>query len=236
MNETYDVPLLVQRAQAVGDETRVRLLVALLEGEATVSDLVTRLHLPQPRISTHLAVLRQAGLVSVEASGQQRVYRPDTESVERVLEALNVPGPGGRRQSPQAAREVRRNTALRQARTCYDHLAGVAGVDLLDALCERDWVEVDGGETRPQYHLTPSGEVALRARGVSLVQARRTRRRFAYGCPDWTERRLHLGGALGAQIFAALCRSGTVRRQGQTRAVTMQQELSAWLEFPAMSE
>lgn len=238
MNEIYDIPLLVQRAHAVADETRVRLLLALLEGEATVSDLVTRLHLPQPRVSTHLAVLRQAGLVSVEASGQQRVYRPDAERVRTVFDALNPLSPRIRRRSPQAAREVRRNTALRQARTCYDHLAGVAGVQLLDTMCERGWIEVEAGATgpRPPYHLTPAGEMALLARGVNLTQARRPRRRLAYGCPDWTERRLHLGGGLGAQILEVLRRSGTVRRQSKTRAITLQQPLTAWLDVPARSE
>ena len=238
MSQIYDIPLLVQRAQAVADETRVRLLLALLEGEATVSDLVTRLHLPQPRVSTHLAVLRQAELVAVEASGQQRVYRADVERVQSVLDSLSPQGLQVRRRSPQASREVRRNTALRQARTCYDHLAGVAGVELFDALNERGWIEIESGATglRPPYHLTPAGEVALRARGVNLAQAQRTRRRFAYGCPDWTERGLHIGGGLGAELFEALRRSGTVRRQSKTRVVTLQQPLIAWLDFPAMSE
>lgn len=132
----------------------------------------------------------------------------------------------------------KRNTALRQARTCYDHLAGVAGVQLLDALCERGWIEVelDTTELRPPYRLTSSGEIALRSRGVNLAKTRRARRRFAYGCPDRTERRWHLGGSLGAKIFEALRRSGVVRRQRQTRIVSLQQPLASWLDFPAMSE
>ena len=146
-----------------------------------------------------------------------------------LLVALNSQGRQVRRGSPQAAREVRRNTALRQARTCYDHLAGVAGVELFDAMVERSWIRIEAGAAgpRPAYRLTPSGEAALRARGVNPSRAHR---RFAYGCPDWTERRFHLAGGLGAQILEALRRSGIVRQKSGTRAVTIEQPLAQWLD------
>jgi DNA-binding transcriptional ArsR family regulator len=223
---------LVQLAQALADETRLRLLTVLLDGDATVSDLVTRLGVPQPRVSTHLAILRKAGLVGVEVAGRQRVYRPDTERVRAVLTALQALAPVMPRRSPQATREVRRNTALRQARTCYDHLAGMAGVELLETLLQRGWVESEADETEtwPRYHLTPAGTHALQDRGVDLTGAQRTRRRFAYGCLDWTERRPHLGGALAAAVLDALQNAGVVGRQRQTRAVTLRQSLHAWLD------
>jgi DNA-binding transcriptional ArsR family regulator len=162
---------LVQLAQALADETRLRLLTVLLDGDATVSDLVTRLGVPQPRVSTHLAILRKAGLVRVEVAGRQRVYRPDTERVRAVLAALQALAPVVPRRSPQATREVRRNTALRQARTCYDHLAGMAGVELLETLLQRGWIESEADETEtwPRYHLTPAGTHALQNRGVDLT-------------------------------------------------------------------
>lgn len=135
-------------------------------------------------------------------------------------------------------REGQRQSSFRQARTCYDHLAGAAGVQLLDALREHGWIDADSdtAASRPAYHLTTSGEVALRARGVNLAKARRARRRFAYGCPDGTACGMHLGGSLGAQIFEALRRNGIVRRQGETRVVSLQQPLASWLDFPAISE
>ena len=71
----------------------------------------------------------------------------DAERVQAVCDTLNPQSLQARQRSPQAAREVRRNTALRQARTCYDHLAGVAGVQLLDAMCERGWIELEAGST-----------------------------------------------------------------------------------------
>lgn len=121
---------LIQRAAALADETRLRILQDLLAGEATVSDLGARLALAQPRISTHLKILLDAGLVSVETDGRQRLYRVDGQRIAQVLTALGATElPKGQFSPPssQAAREVRRNSAIRQARTCYDHLPGRRG-------------------------------------------------------------------------------------------------------------
>src|SRR2546423_1587776 len=122
------------------------------------------------------------------------------------------------RPSAQAARAVRHNTALRQARTCYDHLAGVAGGQVLEGLCQRGWLESQA-DPRPTYRLTSPGTQACAARGVDIVQSRTARRAFAYGCLDWTERRPHLGGALGAAVLAALVAHGVVRREQASRTV-----------------
>jgi hypothetical protein len=131
--------------------------------------------------------------------------------------------------SPQAAREVQRNTMLRQGRTCYDHLAGVVGVELLDALLQRGWLEESAGP-RPRYHLTSSGRQALQSRDVALPDMQKTRRQFAYSCLDWTERRAHLGGALGAAILQALSASGYVRRHHTSRAVVLPKPITGWLD------
>lgn len=228
---------LVQRAQAFADVTRMRILLLLLEGEATVSDIMTRLGIPQPRASTHLAFLRKVGLVSVDRLGRQRVYRPDAARIEAVLEALRALIPTTPPRSLQAVREVQRNTAMRQARTCYDHLAGVAGVQLLDEMLRRRWLEPNEPEENPRslYRLTPPGTQVLSARGVDVVRAHKTRRRFAFGCLDWTERRAHLGGALGAAILEALVRAGIVQRQPQSRTVVFQKPVSDWLDVPSNS-
>jgi hypothetical protein len=123
---------------------------------------------------------------------------------------------------------------MRQARTCYDHLAGVAGVQLLDELCQRGWLEPDEPKESVQvrYRLTPQGTQALGQRGVDVVHAWKARRRFAFGCVDWTERRAHLGGALGAAILEAMLRAGMVRRQQQSRVVVVQKPLVDWLDAP----
>ena len=133
--------------------------------------------------------------------------------------------------SAQAERLVRRDVPLRHARSCYDHLAGVAGVRLLDELLRLGWlVEDDAAGPRARYCLTPEGEVALVARGVDVAAARRARRRFAYACLDWTERRPHLGGALAAAILDALSATGYVAREGEGRELRVPRPLDRWFE------
>jgi DNA-binding transcriptional ArsR family regulator len=223
---------LVQLAHTFADETRLRILTLLLDGDATVSDVVTRLGLLQPRVSTHLAQLRKAGLVSVVMAGRQRVYRVDAVRVKAVLDALQALSPTTPRRSPQATREVRRNTAMRQARTCYDHLAGVVGVQILDEMLGRAWLEpIESKEkTRLLYRLTPYGAQALGERDVDIACAQKARRQFALGCMDWTERREHLGGALAAAILDAMVTAGIVRRQQQTRTVVPLTPVMDWLD------
>jgi hypothetical protein len=133
--------------------------------------------------------------------------------------------------SPQAAREVRRNSPIRQARTCYDHLAGVAGVNLMGAILQRGWLEAVGtAGARTCYQVTPTGEQALTDRGIDLQRARQSRRMYAYGCVDWTERRFHLGGGLAAGILDSLCNAGVIRRESGTRVVTSPEPITSWLD------
>jgi hypothetical protein len=144
-----------------------------------------------------------------------------TRELEALCQALRSPG---------AAREVRRNSAMRQARSCYDHLAGVAGVQLLEAMLRLDWLRVQEGRRLQQYHLTPQGTQALVGRGMDISQAYKARRAFAYGCLDWTERRPHLAGALGAAMFEALGTVGVIRRLAGSRTVILPQPLAKWLD------
>ena len=131
--------------------------------------------------------------------------------------------------SLQAAREVRRNSALRQARTCYDHLAGVAGVSLLDEMLVRGWFREEKG-ARILYRLTGNGERDLLGLGVDVPGAAAQRRPFAYGCLDWTERRYHLRGSLADAILTALSSSGTVGRTAGTRTVALTRPILDWLK------
>jgi hypothetical protein len=103
------------------------------------------------------------------------------------------------------------------------------GSGLLDELLRRKWVEPsEGGRTRTEYRLTATGETALRERGVDIAGAARSRRLFAFGCPDWTEQRPHLGGALGAALLDALVAAGVAQR-GIGRTITLWQSLEVWL-------
>lgn len=144
------------------------------------------------------------------------------------------PPPEFPRQSPQAEREVRRDTALRQARSCYDHLAGVAGVRLFAQLLDNGWIESAGTSAvpKPDYRLTDGGTAAMAKRGIDPALIQKAKRRFAYGCTDWTERQHHLGGGLGAAILASLVDGGYVIRVKGTRVVGLLRGPSEWVGTP----
>jgi hypothetical protein len=149
--------------------------------------------------------------------------------VKPLLDALYASGPAAvLRPSAQAGRERRRDSPLRRARTCYDHLAGVSGVSLLETMRKRGWLE-SRDDDGPGYALTPAGARAFARRGVDVEGARASRRRFAAACLDWTERRPHLGGALGAAVLGALRARGYVRRRARGRDVSVTKPLGRWL-------
>ena len=134
--------------------------------------------------------------------------------------------------SAHALREVRRDTSLRRARTCYGHLAGVAGVELMDEMLARGWLEPFPhvpGVGRIHYATTVEGAAALTKRGVTVPLARNGKS-LAFSCIDWTERRPHLGGGLGRAIVSALVASGWIQRQSGSRVVSMTGDLSTWLD------
>lgn len=222
---------------ALADDTRLRILALLLESDATVSDLAARLDLPQPRVSAHLAILREVGLVSIEQSGRQRAYCTDRERLLPLFAALDRLTPGEDTimttilppRSAQASRLVRNDVPIRHARTCYDHLAGVLGVRLMDELLGRGWLAVDHDGKRTHYRLTGEGRRALADRGVDVAGAEASRRMHAYGCTDWTERRPHLGGSLGAAILEAIQDAGLVARTAGDRTVAVTGSLDDWL-------
>lgn len=215
-----DAAVVAGLARVLADETRVRLLDELTAGEASVSDLACRVGVDQPRISSHLQVLRKAGLVAAHARGRARVYALRGESPALALSALRtLAGSPPPLRSRAAAAAVRHDAPIRRARTCYDHLAGVAGVHALDELLARGWLVT--GPDGERFELTVAGEAALAELGVDLEGARRARRAFAVGCLDWTERRFHLGGALGAALLGRLLAGGRARLEPGTRVVKM---------------
>ena len=133
--------------------------------------------------------------------------------------------------SKQAEREVGRDSPLRRCRTCYGHLAGVDGVALLDGMLELGWLELaaDPNELHPRFRPTEKGEEAFKRRSINVEQTRRAGRKLAYGCTDWTERRFHLGGALGSAVTDALNIRGFVRRREGSRVVAVEQPVLDWL-------
>ncbi|WP_432922966.1 ArsR/SmtB family transcription factor [Microbispora sp. CA-135349] len=185
-------------AALIADGARAAMLTALLDGRALAAGELARIAgVSAPTASSHLARLLDGGLVTVVKQGRHRYYRLAGPDVARTLEVLaRISG----RVAVRSLRQSRQARLLREARSCYDHLAGRVGVELYDALV-RDGrlVEADGG-----CLLTVSGAEALTELGVDVERVRRARRRFAPDCLDWLERRPHLGGALGAAVLDRL--------------------------------
>ena len=131
--------------------------------------------------------------------------------------------------SAQAEREVRRDTPLRRARSCYGHLAGVEGVALMDELLELGWVVVQGDGFHAPVRLTSEGAEAMARLGIDADGLSNKKRKFAFACLDWTERRYHLGGALGGELLLALETDGYVKRLPASREVKPLTPAGEWL-------
>jgi DNA-binding transcriptional ArsR family regulator len=186
-------------AAAIGEPARARMLYSLVDGHArTSTELAIVADVSPSTASAHLNRLKSERLVKVLVQGKHRYYSLDGPNVAGALEGLSVlAGLPRRRFVPNTPNR------LRTARTCYDHLAGSLGVSLHDRFQALGWLSAD-------YDVTPQGAVAFRSMGVDLDAARALRRRFAYACLDWSERRPHLGGGLGAALLGLLKRKWLV--------------------------
>ena len=181
-------------ARLIGEPARAAMLDALLSGQALAAgELARAAGVSAATASEHLGRLRGGGLVDVVRAGRHRYYRLAAPEVAEVLEALALLGSA---RPVRSLRESRTAQAMATARTCYDHLAGRVGVAVCDALVSRTAL-VAGGDG---YLLTAHGEALLGDLGVPVGAARESRRRFARPCLDFTERRPHLAGALGAAV------------------------------------
>ena len=200
-------------AWALSDPVRLSVMQVLMGGPATVSELVSAAGTSQPNVSNHLRVLRERGLVKSERRGRQAVYEIPDASVAQLVESLTAVAGG-----PRAP--IFGSDPMAEARTCYDHLAGRLGVGLYGALVDSDAL-VPTGEVRGDVRLGPAASVVFGALGIDpeAVAAGTERRRFAFACPDWTERLPHLGGALGGAVRERCFEEGWVRRPEDTRAV-----------------
>lgn len=216
-------------ASVFSDGTRVRILLLLRNkaSGATTMDIATILRIAQPRVSSHLAILRKTGLVSVEGYGRQRVYRINLSKTASILRTL---GKSAGTLVIKQRREDRKDPEIRKCRSCYDHLAGEAGVELLGEMQDRRWLSRVAGNTgRPEFRLTDLGSKALLERGVDIEFAAKSNRSFAHGCLDWTEREPHLGGALGKAVMNSIIQVGIVKRIPGTRAMKLSGQITEWM-------
>lgn len=203
-------------AAAIGEPARARMLYCLVDGRArTSTELAVVAEVTPSTASVHLQRLKALGLVKVVAQGKHRYYSLEGANVAAALEALSVLAGGSRE-----AFVPNTPNRLRAARTCYDHIAGTLGVSLHDRFKILGWLSGGSGADNA-YDLTPHGAQAFEALGIDIEATRTLRRRFAYACVDWSERRPHVGGAIGAALLHVALKRKWVIQDLDSRALTI---------------
>lgn len=213
-------------AAAIGEPARARMLYCLLDGRArTSTELAAIADITPSTASVHLQRLKNCRLLQVHAQGKHRYYSLAGMRVAAALEALSVLAGGAR-----DTFEPTTPDPLRVARTCYDHIAGSLGVALHDRLKAMGWLSAEAS-TNHLYHATSHGVKAFAGLGIDVEAVRSLRRRFAFACLDWSERRPHLGGALGAALLKVALQRQWVAREIGSRALNItrfgQREMAA---------
>lgn len=201
-------------AAAIAEPARTRMLYALLDGRArTSTELAIVAGVSPSTASVHLGRLRERKLLKMHAQGKHRYFSLADVQVAAALEALSVLAG-----QPRDAFEPNTPHRLRAARTCYDHMAGALAVALHDRLFALRWLKRERDDDAG-YEVTATGVEALSALGVDVEVARAARRRFACACLDWSERRPHLAGAIGAELLNLALRRKWITRDLDSRAL-----------------
>jgi DNA-binding transcriptional ArsR family regulator len=202
-------------AAAIGEPARVRMLYCLLDGHArTSTELAIVAEVNPSTASAHLNRLKLEKLVTVLVQGKHRYYSLGGPNVASALEGLSVLAGGSHGKFvPNTPSQ------LRIARTCYDHMAGTVGVSLHDRFKSLGWISAASTGSNNLYDLTPNGTKAFETLGIDVEAIRTLRRRFAFACLDWSERRPHIGGALGAAILKVVLKRKWVTQELDSRAL-----------------
>jgi DNA-binding transcriptional ArsR family regulator len=211
----HSEPDLAAAAALVAEPARAELVLAVLaDGPLTASELASHAGIARSTASGHLARLVEGGFLVVTVRGRNRYYELAGAEVAEAVEALSRVAP---QRPARSLREATRNELLRQARTCYDHLAGRLGVAFADALERRGVVQRVNGD----YALGQRAAEELAALGVDLEPLASQRRPLVRGCLDWSERELHVAGSLGAALTSRLFELGCIVRRDATRSVAV---------------
>jgi DNA-binding transcriptional ArsR family regulator len=211
----HSEPDLAAAATLLAEPARAELVLAVLaNGPLTASELAARADIARSTASGHLGRLVAGGFLVVSGRGRNRYYELAGTEVAEAVEALARVAP---QRPPRSLREATRNELLREARTCYDHLAGRVGVAFAGALERRGVVERVNGD----YALGVRAAEELAALGLDLEPLSAQRRPLVRGCLDWSERELHVAGSLGAALTARLFELGCIVRRDGTRSVAV---------------
>lgn len=204
-------------AALLADSTRAAFCLALLDGRSwTAGELARYAGVAASTATGHLHRLVSGGLLTEERQGRHRYVRLAGDETAELVERLAVLAPQRTTPAPPTLSASTRNRALARARTCYDHLAGTLGVAITDAMTDRGLLSWDAG-----LAVTPAGERWLTGLGIGIPAKSASRRPPVRSCLDWTERRPHLAGSVGAALCDLAFESGWIRRIGTGRAVAV---------------
>lgn len=205
-------------AALIGDPARANMLTALMGGLAlTATELSAEAGVTKQTASSHLGKLESGGLLRIRKQGRHRYYQLSGPDIADLLETLmgvairtghvrHRPGP--------------KDPALRHARVCYDHMAGDMGIRLYDSLLAQQLLE----EIQDEPTLTPAGQQFINGLGIDLGPLQVGRRPLCKACLDWSERRTHLAGSLGAALLTHVCDAGWAKRKDGSREISFTQE------------
>ena len=209
-----DGPSIARVAALIGDHARADILTALMGGQSlTATELATHAGVTKPTMSAHLSKLVEANLLAVESQGRHRYFRLADRDVADLIEHLMGVA---YRTGAVRVRSSPREPALRKARVCYDHLAGDLGVLAYECLAARQFVHTSG----TRVDVTTAGQRFFRDLGIEPDALVRGRRPLCRTCLDWSVRRHHLGGALGAALLERCFALRWARREKGSRVVT----------------
>lgn len=199
-------------ATLMGEPARIKILWALMDGKAhTATELATVAAISAQSASMHLSKLVQADLLKVNSQGRHRYYSYARDEVAYAIEAMASLIPG----SAVRVSEARKITPFRYCRSCYDHLAGEVGVTLTDSLMMRGYLQLIAGA----FEVTESGLVFFSNFGIDMATLSKQKRPLTKPCLDWSERRPHLAGSIGAALLAKMISDHWIRRIEGTRTL-----------------
>jgi len=206
-------PNIAEIASLLGETSRATMLASMMDGRFhTASELAYMAAIKPQTASFHLAKLVDGKLIKVEKQGRHRYFQLAGEDIAQLLESFLAMSP------PPEVRSLKQSSQmkiLQDARTCYDHLAGKLGVQLTESLLNKDYLELD----QKQFVITAEGAQFFTDFGLDLDELTRKRRSFSHACLDWSERRYHLGGALGHGLLTQLLNLEWIMRVPSIRAI-----------------
>lgn len=203
----------IKTASLIGDPTRASILWKLLDGRAfTATELAVSANTSPQNISMHLGKLLEANLLCVEKQGRHKYYRFSNKEVAYAVEAMThlIPKP-----EVSLKNKTENYPPIKFCRTCYDHLAGKIGVALTDSLLGQKIII----EKNNAYEISPEGEKWFSRFGINIEEAQKQKRIFLKPCLDWSERRNHIAGSIGALLLNKMIAEDWLRRTKDSRAM-----------------